>query len=77
MTPTKVFGVVVRGAGLGLLIYAVWYLLYGMVTILGMKGTQADWIAAYFLSGGFFFVVSLYLLRGAKRLVRFCYPKED
>ena len=77
MTPTKGFGVVVRSVGLMLLVYSVWYLLYGAATILGMEGTQTEWRTGYFVSGGFLLSVSLYLLRGARHLVRFCYPKEN
>ncbi len=77
MTPIKVFGVVVRSVGLVLLVYSVWYLLYGAATILGMEGTQHDWRVAYFVSGGLFLSLSLYLLRGARHLVRFCYSEEN
>lgn len=77
MTPTKVFGVVVRGVSLVLLVYSVWYLLYGAATMLGMEGTQTNWRASYFVSGGFCLSISLYFLRGAPHLVRFCYPEEN
>ncbi len=77
MSPAKGFGIVVRSFGLMILFYSIWFLLTGLATILGMPGTKAVYIAGYFFSGLIFLFISLYLLKGARHLVRFCYPDEN
>ncbi|PIQ83397.1 MAG: hypothetical protein COV75_07655 [Candidatus Omnitrophica bacterium CG11_big_fil_rev_8_21_14_0_20_63_9] len=77
MAPPQVFGIVVRSFGLSFFVYSLWYLLYGVATALAMEGTYPKWRIAYFVSGGLFLLVSLYFLKGAKHLVKFCYSKES
>ena len=77
MSPAKVFGIVVRVSGLSLLIYSCWYLVYGLAIVFGLPEDQPGYKIGYFLSGFLFFVLSLYLLRGAPQLVRYCYPGKD
>jgi hypothetical protein len=76
MSPEKIFGIVVRSFGLMVSFYSVWYLVYGAASVLGMQGVPPMYKTGYFLSGLLFLSVSLYLLRGAKELVAFCYPEE-
>ncbi len=77
MSPAKVFGIVIRSFGLMILFYSIWFLLTGFATIAGMPGTKSVYIVGYFFSGLIFLFISLYLLRGAKQLVAFCYPEEN
>lgn len=76
MRPVQVFGVVMRTFGLALLIYSLWYLLYGVATVFGLPEFRAGFKVGYFLSGSLFLVVSIYLLRGAPHLMKFCYPEK-
>ena len=76
MSPAKIFGIVVRSLGLCLLVYSVWYLLYGIATIAGLQGEAAKYRIEFFISGGFLLFVSIYFLKGAPQLVKFCYPEE-
>ena len=75
MSPTKVFGIIVRTVGLSLLVYAIWYIVYGVAAVLGMQ-TSPDYKIGYFLSGFLFLIISIYFLRGAPVLLKFCYPAE-
>jgi hypothetical protein len=77
MKPAEIFGIVVRVFGLSLLFYALWYLVYGVSSIVGaVAGCAESYQAAYFISGFFFLIVAVYLLRGAPQIVRFAYPPE-
>ena len=76
MSPAKMFGIVVRSLGLGLLVYSLWYLIYGIATTLGLQGAAAKYQAYFFLSGGFLLLVAIYLLKGAPQIIKFCYPEE-
>ena len=77
MRPAQIFGIIVRVFGLSLLIYSVWYLVYGVATALGLPEQQSGFKAAYFISGVTFLLLSLYLLRGAPHILRFSYPEES
>ena len=76
MTPSKIFGIIVRTFGLSLLIYAIWYLVYGIATIAGLPEDQPGYMIGYFLTGGVYLIIGLYLLRGAPFLIKFAYPPE-
>jgi hypothetical protein len=75
MSPAKVFGIIVRTVGLFLLVYAIWYIIYGVAAVLGLQ-TPPNYKIGYFLSGFVFLAISLYFLRGAQALLKFCYPAE-
>ncbi len=77
MTPSQIFGIIIRVFGLTMSIYAVWYLVYGIATSLGLPEDMPGYRIGYFISGGTFLVLGLYLLRGAPGLVRFSYPNSD
>ncbi len=77
MKPHDVFGIIVRMFGLSLTVYAIWYLLYGFATMAGLPQNQAGIGVSFFISGGMFLVVGLYLLRGAPALMRYAYPTSN
>ena len=76
MTPRDCFGVVVRSVGLVLLLGILYQLLTGLWLAIGAGRALFGFSYLFYLLlcgvGGL--VVSLYLLRGAPDLVRFCYP---
>jgi hypothetical protein len=77
------FGVVVRTIGLLLLFVAILYLIDGMSLLLIpdiFRNFHPIAVAppySYLASGLFSLIVGVYLLRGAKRLVRFAYPENS
>lgn len=79
MNPSQVFGIVIRVYGLTISSYAVWYLVYGIATSLGLPEDMPGDKIGYFISGSTFLALGLYFLRGAPGLVRFSYPtrKEE
>ena len=77
MRPAQVFGIIVREFMLVLFIYSVWYLVYGIATLLGLPEQQSGFRVGYFLSGVTFLLLSLYLLQGAPHILRFSYPEEN
>jgi hypothetical protein len=77
MKPVEVFGIVIRVFGLSLFIYALWYLVYGVSTVLGLGEQAGGYRVSYFISGITFLLLSLYLLRGAPHLVRFSYAETE
>ncbi len=72
MQPREAFGIVVRAAGLLLLLMAVRHLCGGIIN-LALEGPSP---AAGFFSGIPEIIMSLWLLRGAKHLVSFAFPEE-
>lgn len=77
MQAVHIFGIIVRAAGLAMLVYALWNLAYGISTMLGWPPHRTGYEFAYFLTGGIFLVLALYFLRGAPQLLRFCYPVQN
>ena len=78
MKPQDVFGVVIRTAGLLLFLFAGWYLVYALSVLIGVeKASDTDEMRAYFFDGVIYVLVSLYFLRGAPPLLRFCYPRSQ
>ena len=75
MTPAKIFGIILRTVGLFLLVYAIWYIEYGIAAILGMQ-TPPSYKIEYFLTGILFLLIAIYFLRGGPGLLEFCYPTE-
>lgn len=76
MTPRDLFGIVVRVFGLLLFLYAIWYLIYGVATIVGLPEENPEYKIAYFITGTACLLGGLYLLRGAPLLMRFAYPPK-
>ena len=76
MKPKDIFGIIVRVIGLVLLIYAIWFLIYGFATIMGYSEVNVGYKVSYFISGTTFLLLSLYLLRGAPLLVKYSYPEK-
>ena len=74
MTPKDIFGIIVRTFGLSLLIYAIWYLAYGVATVAGLPEDEPGYMIGYFITGGIYLLIGGYLLRGAPLLVRYSYP---
>ncbi len=74
MQAVHIFGIIVRAAGLAMLVYAIWNLAYGVTSMLGWPPRRTGYEFGYFLTGGIFLVLGLYFLRGAPWLLRFCYP---
>ncbi len=74
MTGRDLFGVVVRVAGLVLVMYALWNLWFAFFQLVGMAGPKDFNLAWYFAFGVPALVVGLYFLRGAPHLLRFSYP---
>lgn len=69
MPSVKVFGAIVRGLWVLLLVYSLYYLGYGIMTLLALPVKYIDLPAQYrafkinyFLSGALLLVISLYLL---------------
>ena len=77
MKPKDVFGIIIRTMGLILIIYGLWYLLFGLLQLIGCEQEQrAGELLGDFLFGGILIVIAKYFLRGAPRLLNFCYPGE-
>lgn len=81
MKARDIFGIVVRILGLLLVLWAAWYLAFGVAFVLRAlhdTGHESD-MGAYFTTGIPGFIVGLMLLRFGRQVVRFSYPsdKED
>jgi hypothetical protein len=81
MKARDIFGVVVRGVGLCLLLISSSFLVYAGADIFNAfhnPDSEAD-VGAYFLIGGSGFFAGFVLMRFARLIVRFCYPegKDD
>jgi hypothetical protein len=76
MKPSDMFGIVIRSFGLCLVLYAVWYLVYGVATSCGLPEDAPGYGISYYISGIVSLVLGLYLLRGATLLIKFAYPNE-
>ena len=78
MKGQELFGVVVRSAGLYLVISGAWYLIYGFLHSAGtLVETQLGEDKLYFASGIPFLLGGCLMLRGADWFVRFSYPPAD
>jgi hypothetical protein len=77
MPAIQIFGIIVRSAGLGMLVYALWNLAYGLWALGGWPPVKGNYAAGFFLTGGIYLVLALYFLRGAPQLLRYCYPRHD
>jgi hypothetical protein len=78
MKPRQAFGVVVRSVGLLFVLAALFYFLSGCIVLIDPNyrpNISPAW--HYFMTGVVMFVIGLYTLRGAPRIVHFAYPDED
>ena len=74
MTPQQCFGVVIRTVGLLLLVGSLYFLFtaaYLLASTLQRLHSPPSTYALYGAAAG---LLSLYFLRGAPLLMRFCYP---
>ncbi len=77
MTPQQCFGIVVRTVGLLLTIFSLhWFVTAVYVSMFAPKQPHSP-LSAYIFYGTTIALGGLYLLRGAPRLVRFCYPASS
>jgi hypothetical protein len=83
MKPSEVFGVVVRGIGLCLVLCGLYWLLNGaMDTVyftlssLGVIEQQDTYAVSYFVDGIPTTLLGIFLLRKAGLIVRFAYPES-
>ena len=74
MTPREYFGLIVRTIGLLLLVFGLYELLTCIYVLVTPSRRHLAPSPAYGTFGLFYVIVSLYLLRGAPALMRFCYP---
>ena len=77
MTEEKLFGTCIRCIGLILFLYSLSYLLYGIFAILSISTLAKRYSAEYFLSGIPYLLVSLYLLKGAPLIFKYCYGSKE
>ena len=76
MKPHDVFGILVRMVGLALFLFGGWYIVFALSVLVGVeKASNTDEMSAYFFDGVIYVLVSLYFLRGAPLLMRFCFPR--
>jgi hypothetical protein len=76
MKPHDVFEIFVRIAGLAIFLFGGWYIVFALSVLVGVeKRSNADEMSAYLFDGVIYVLVSLYFLRGAPLLMRFCFPR--
>jgi hypothetical protein len=77
MNPKDLFQVVVRAAGLIVLLYGAEYLLEALLFQLGYREVRDALLVRYYSARGvLYIIVGLVLLRGASPLVAFAFPSE-
>jgi len=77
MTPRECFGIAIRTIGILLLFASVMYL-YSALALLLFSGMPRNYpLVSYLGASAVVFIVGLYFLRGAPRLVRFAYPSAN
>jgi hypothetical protein len=74
MTPQHCFGVVIRTVGLLLLVGSLYFLFSAVYLLAVPLQRPHSPPSTYALYGCAIGALSLYLLRGAPLLMRFCYP---
>lgn len=78
MNPRDIFGLIVRTIGVCLLLFALWYLLFGIAEGLSIVAEERPGDArAFFFVGIGALIVSVVLIRRASWFVRFSYPSEE
>ncbi|HWW01345.1 MAG TPA: hypothetical protein VNZ64_16735 [Candidatus Acidoferrum sp.] len=77
MKPWDIFGVVVRLLGVGLFLFAAWYLLYGVEDALGLSSQNTPREMRFYFGFGIpVALAGLALIRGASLVVRFSYRTQ-
>ena len=76
MTGKDLFGVVIRVAGLILIMYALWNLWFALFQLGGVAGPKDIGLTWYFAFGVPALLLGLYFLRGAPHILRFSYPER-
>ena len=77
MKQKDLFQVVVRAAGLIVLLYGVEYLYEALLFQLGYREVNDALLVRYYSAGGvLYIIVGLVLVRGASPLVAFAFPSE-
>jgi len=79
MKARDIFGVVIRTLGLCLLLFSLWFLVFGLFSFLRIVPTYSGderWYADLIFPGIPGFLAAILLLRFSRYLVRFCYPKD-
>ncbi len=74
MTPQQCFGVVIRTVGLLLLVSSLYFLFTAVYLLAFSLHRPHSPPSTYALYGVAVGLLSLYFLRGASLLMRFCYP---
>ncbi len=74
MKPSDIFGIVVRTVGLIVTMTALWTLGWAMLNLAGGGPGNAPGLL---IAGIPELLVGLWLLRGARSLVRFAFPQEQ
>lgn len=77
MTARDRFGVVVRSLGLIILLLGVYNVFSSLYLPLDPDFPHRHIAVGGLVSGCFFGLVGLFLMRGAPALVRFCYPLDE
>jgi hypothetical protein len=76
MSGKDLFGVVVRTFGLACFTWGLWNLLIGVAQAAHIVTDVEEETSAYIVAGMGSVLLSLYFLRGAPQLMRFCYPND-
>jgi hypothetical protein len=74
----EIFGIVIRVLGVGIFLYAGWYLIYGLEDAIGVSRQESvGEMRSYFAFGIPVAVAGIVLLRVASLVVRFSYPSRE
>ena len=79
MKSRDIFGVIVRTIGLCLLLFSLWYLIFALAVCLQIVPIyygDEHYFANFVFPGIPSFIIALLLLRYARHVVGFCYPKD-
>jgi hypothetical protein len=77
MAPRELLGVFVRIVGLGLILLAVFDLVYFVMKIFGMPTTSLVPASVDAWAAAFYSVLGFLVLAGVKKIVRFAYWIDD
>ncbi len=75
MAPRDIFGIIVRTIGVLALTAGATYLISTLIVLLSPETPHKSPLTAYVLASGVWFLLSIYLIRGAPHLVRLAYPE--
>jgi hypothetical protein len=76
MKARDIFGIIVRAVGLGFMVMALFNLYYVFAKLMGLPIVPRYPISVDLSSAGFYVVISLVFLFGAKVIVRLIYGSE-